>query len=575
MNIDEIINQLITDTNLQNKFNDFDNNKDIFGVTPKDEYYSLLYKYIEKEIKRNIQNNNFKIDYILDFANKFIRSECVSKPYLIEFDKITETLCELATHYDSLALKSSGDSQKKELYTKKSKILKMLGSYKNNFSSTIEFNEIREKQLLNFYKNKLENNGTLSLKETEELGYLFCCDSIKENEKKIYLNYLLKNILENNYDINFQIYKNIFKSKCEEVLNSENINLDLLFRINGDNVKRAASFSEENNAIIFDKNNTNSTEMIQNFRSFFHELRHYKQINSSKVNVSQLNFAKDKMLKKLLGYSYYNDNYDDISYEKDAIYSSSEEVIKFIHEFSPVSVEKAKNVVKEDIKKRSRKTSIDTTERLKPSLKEHLDIVNFNLLFESVIGKKGKLLKSLLEDSKSYMVLLHEYNINGSKKDLLELLSSRDENIDNKELYSFYNYLIYDVEVSFSYIIKNACKLKSMKEREYNSELESIIKNRLVKYSIAKKRTKINALQREEEHANETLKTRQMLAEEISGLRKRIIERFRKDKNIEVYLTSEEELRNGYTYLSQILAEEEKKKRFAYFEAEEMKSHQL
>ena len=189
------------------------------------------------------------------------------------------------------------------------------------------------------------------------------------------------------------------------------------------------------------------------------------------------------------------------------------------------------------------------------TFRQNGEFEDINILFDEVAKKNKDLVPRILVGG-SDSILLLEYDLQGHKRNVFELLEDKD-NATNHNLSSrceIYNYLLYEEAVSFDYILKNLKLFESEKNwkkyGKYYKEANQVLKKKLIDYYS-------NELSKK---SGKSLMNQKYLMSDfydllIDGLRRINIKGLNKDKNIEVYREKEEELRIAYKWLYNLINE--------------------
>lgn len=504
---------------------------------------------IKRKLLNDLATNSFSIQEYIDYSNKFIRPEAEKKSYLSEMNIISETI---TSYIDSLKVKwnkCEDEIERIKLSNDIAKATMILGVYTRNFTDTIDIDYKNEIELEQSYYIKMKNGEVLTKDEIEELIRMYICGGIC-NKKNEYLDYIFKNLIEKEQVINEFLYKKIFFEKCKSILEKENIK-DLNLQIEPNNDEEYGNYDFDSKTIFFSSGDLNSIDVIDNFVIFFHEKRHYYQINSREISLPNLTYAKDLMLGKLLREEdYYERNYEDLSFERDAMYYSYKSLFYLILEIAPSKLQEIKEYILKDLNFYKSKSSRDITERKK----SNLNLINFNLLFERTVKKNKSIFMKSLINGEFPLVLLYEYDIRGNKKDLFELIEERDSLENKKENSSkigLYDYLIHSEEVTLDYIINNLIKLSNDKYGKYTEEVREVLKERVYGYFLIKTQTSLNQYLRA--HSEGTIS--KFYESIIKNLKSKNIQHFNENKDYTRYITREEELKACYKELSLIIEE--------------------
>ena len=486
-------------------------------------------KVISSIIEEEILNSDYISNICLNYLNNAVKPILKEKPYLINMNIITITienyLDKISNGYTYVPRKEFDEKLYNVRFESAKKVL-------NKIDNDFVFDNIdidAEERFANMYIDRMKNNNPLSQDQVEELisfalmgGFVLKYEEY--NDKA--LGYALKNIIDNNYKIDEYLYKKVFLHACGNILRERNIDdLNLRFR----NQENPMSYYDGGKTIFISKKTFATRGPLQNFMSFFHELRHYEQYNGLVSDpLKKFLCYKDNFLSDELPYKeYYKKNYHNLFVEKDACYTSYKYTHDFIKSIVPSVLPKLKKYIYEDLWMTLFLEKEDINER---RYKE--DKKDVNVLFEELVKNKkrsydfyNKLMSS---------PLLIEYDVRGNKRNIFELLESKEYN--EKEGYKdrtiIINYLLYEESVSIDYIISNIKLFESKENREqygkYYKEAKKVIKHKLIKYAadtLADKNYKSDKRGSFLYSFYETL---------IDKLREKSIRGLNKDKNIEL-----------------------------------------
>lgn len=276
--------------------------------------------------------------------------------------------------------------------------------------------------------------------------------------KNINIDYILEKIYKNpDYEISSEYFEIVLSRLFENILHKTSEQKDFIMKpLYDDNGYRSEKGIFVDSKIVGNSLNKN----INTFSTFFHELTHEKQFLSlSKNNDSYTNLKiiKDEILRNMFE-DYYNSSYYMISSETHAFVQGYIDAIRFYRK----NVGKIPN---DGFIKEIKKNLI-----LKKSTDRKIGNDNYNLLtlFDKFVSKED-----IIEYSKLYNVILLEYNSDGSRKSLDEVIrlysKYKREYMESKSKESLRKYKFY----------KNLLDDLSLKNQSYISEddLENFIES--------------------------------------------------------------------------------------------------
>ena len=513
-------------------------------------------KVISSIIEEEILNYNYISNACLNYLNNAVKPKLKEKPYLINMNIVTiaieNYLDKISDGYTYTPRKEFDEKLYNARFESAKKIL-------NKIDNDFGFNNIdvdAEERFANIYINRMKNNNPLSQEQVEELvSFALMGGFILKHEEYTdkALGYALKNIISNNYKIDEYLYKKLFIHSCNNILRERNIeDLNIEFR----NQENVMSYSNGSKTIFINRKIFTNREPLQNFMTFFHELRHYEQYNGLiKAPLKKFLCYKDIFLSDELPYKdYYKKNYHNLFIEKDADYTS----YRYVHDFVKDKVPSVLSKLKKDIYKDLRMTMFLEKDNINERRYKE-DKKDINVLFEELVKNKKKtydFYNKLISSP-----LLIEYDVLGNKRSVFELLESKDYNQKQgcKDRTEIINYLLYEESVSIDYIISNI-KLFESEENEnqykkYYKEARKVIKHKLIRYAAD---TLSNKNYKSDKNGSFLYGFYEIL---IDKLREKNIRGLNKDKNIELYRKREEELRIAYKWVYDLyneINEEEK-----------------
>lgn len=521
---------------------------------------------ISEVLFEDFSNKIYDVDKCINFLNNVVSKELNNKPYLAELNIIINTINEYIEKNKTMIYYAKSEEQKQNLSKENAKLASMLFVISDEFTLKQDVDFDSEKKLIDYYKNKMDNDEPLSKEEVEELisTCLTCGFTIYDEEVyKKFSDYALKNILESDYEIDGFLYKKLFVYQCkEEICRRKKIRVsDINIIFNYDqNFESYMTFSPKGNTITINNIKFKKAKIIENFIGFFHEYRHYEQHNCESESLISFLIAKDGYLSDSLE-GYYQTNYGSLFSEKEANYISFKYTYDFIKEKAPGALQKVKAEIYElsvlcfEISRKFIYRRNNPNEAVE-SQKIMFNYEDINILFDREVRKNRDLTVKVLMGNLYNKNLLLEYDLQGHKRNVFELLEDKD-NATNHNLSSrceIYNYLLYEEAVSFDYILENLKLFESEKNREkygkYYKEAIQILKKKLIDYYS-------NELSKK---SGKSLMNQKYLMSDfydllIDGLRRINIKGLNKDKNIEVYREKEEELRIAYKWLYNLINE--------------------
>ena len=542
----------------------------LFDDNPNEEYINLYLndddlrkqcnKVISERLHEDFSNTRYDIDGCLNFLNNVISRELDKKPYLLELNVIINTINEHIDKNKSMIYFAKMRYESFHFLLAENEILtKILFTISENFTLKYDINYEAEKKLGEYYKYEIENDLPLTEEEVEELlsFYLTSGFAIYDEEYNMkVLDYALKNVLEFDYKISDFLYKKLFMYTCKNELKKRNINdMDFVFSYSEDS-DDIMSFNPNDNTIIVNNNYLLKYSMLENIISFFHELRHYEQRNGKlPVSLAMLLCEKDRYLTNALSEEYYNSNYSSLFFEEDAKISSYEQTHEFVKEKAPNCLPNAREAIYNSAVNHLRSMS-DSTYRRSLKKEDKTEYEDLDVLFEETVRENKDLsYKALIGCVNN--ILLIEYDLSSNKRNIFELLKIKDgyiRNNFNEEEVKIINYLLYEENVSFEYILENLKLFYDENNRrnykEYYKEAKDVLKQKIITYCTNKLGNK-----RKKASDDEKYLLSSFYGEALEELKKLNIIRLRKNKNIELYRRKEKELMESYKWLYSFINE--------------------
>ena len=223
---------------------------------------------------------------------------------------------------------------------------------------------------------------------------------------------------------------------------------------------------QKNNEIIINARNIKDTlnKNIEIFSVFFHELIHEKQEKTiyNTYDYETFKKLKDELLRSIID-TYYDENYYNISTEVEAFIKGEIMSINYFYK-------KSKQIP--DMEKRKKEIREYCTYNKITDRKNNENIYSLEYLFDKIYTKEE--IKKVID---IYPILLFEYNSDGTKKSLQELIllySKAKYNLINEktnkniQIYVFYKRLLDDI------MLKNQKIINEEEIIKYNEELKTI-----------------------------------------------------------------------------------------------------
>lgn len=223
---------------------------------------------------------------------------------------------------------------------------------------------------------------------------------------------------------------------------------------------------QKNNEIIINSQNIKDTlnKNIKIFSVFFHELIHEKQEKTiyNTYDYEIFKQVKDELLRSIID-TYYDENYYNISTEVEAFIKGEIMSINYFYK-------KCKQIP--DMEKRKKEIKEYCIYNKITDRKNNENIYSLEYLFDKIYTKEE--IKKVID---IYPILLFEYNSDGTKKSLQELIllySKAKYNLINEksnkniQIYVFYKRLLDDI------MLKNQKIINEEEIIKYNEELKTI-----------------------------------------------------------------------------------------------------
>lgn len=189
-----------------------------------------------------------------------------------------------------------------------------------------------------YYDDIINEGYGISDSEFLELYHL---SLIEDDNSYKYIKYLLSQLIEDNNSTSYSIYRDIISRFIQGVIDGNELGVQ--FSIGNiddeeaiaDSIKRHGSYY-----VTFDRKHLNSGKVMFNLEDIFHELWHTVQEDSNYNDEEVIRlFKMDDFIRKVFGDSYYDENYNIISYEVDANMHAVMMQGELLKEISPATYE--------------------------------------------------------------------------------------------------------------------------------------------------------------------------------------------------------------------------------------------
>jgi len=237
--------------------------------------------------------------------------------------------------------------------------------------------------------------------------------------------------------------------------------------LSGSCVGENYGFANEKNIYLTLGSNLTIREMV---RVIYHEVNHELQYkNQKEMNFKEdegiLDYAKDGLLRIILGEAYHKHNYLRLSHEFDADIKAKIEASLFFDEVDTLFEESKEEFkkIREDVThyKSDFRRGVEGKEGYEYSLDELFDKIFLSKIIKSNECEKKDLIETIRKD---YPILEYEYDLNtGIRRQIPKLIELMvNGTSEERELYE--------------YILKNRCDSKKVGEFESKRSLETIEK---------------------------------------------------------------------------------------------------
>ena len=215
------------------------------------------------------------------------------------------------------------------------------GCFMDEFKYYEDDNEFKSdlNDLIQYYKDIVESGFEISDSEFDELYKLSLVD--EENES-IFVRYLVSQLIEGNNTTSNRIYCDLIdRFVCDFVTKN---GLNVRFRIgkldNEDDDYADSIYKRRTYHVTFDRGHLNQRNILFNLEDIFHEIWYTVQDSEEYNNGDIIQLIKtDDFIRRVLGDSYYDDNYGIISYEVDANLHAVLMLASLLKEISPETYE--------------------------------------------------------------------------------------------------------------------------------------------------------------------------------------------------------------------------------------------
>lgn len=333
-----------------------------------------------------------------------------------------------------------------------------------------------QEQMVNCLENFEVNEMIVSLKEEIKAGSI--CSNV--NIKKIF-DFLHKNP---DYKVTNEYFEIILYKLFEKIKNADYPSVKLKIVPLDNKEGEANIYSISLNSRMIDNSLNNN---LFAFSVFFHELTHikqYNQLNKLNFRYETLKQVKEEILRDEIE-NYYDDCYDVLSLETEAYVRGKVDAIKYFYDNTKQIPEKGKFT--SQIKKIS--AFLNVTYR-----KINGKIYSLEVLFDEIVDKN-----KIKDFANSYPILLLEYNDDGSKKTLEQIImlysKAKEAYLNNKtphtlKVYIFYMKLIKDLVLENQVKVNESLLSRCFREIDCLKENDNQIYNekvRELKRKIGKK----------------------------------------------------------------------------------------
>lgn len=390
---------ILTNKAYQNAYFDFDNHLDLFEVkkylsfcnSVKELYQDSLDSYIIHQIKEIMKKEHrFPKEFIENYLKKFYF--CQTNDYFLWHDNQVIRFLEK-------------EERKNNSY--------IPPEYVDTLFDKIINIEALENEAFLLYEKAKQNKIT-----EEEFHHLacLCLDyyiPILKNGIDI-IDFLNQCILNNSFQINISLYQKLIRFYTLQIAKSYNLPLEVSFDELTYKDTIQGQFVENIGVIRYNPYKFYSEDFIRNLETVHHETDHADALkNTLFPTYDNILYQKDCLLREYLGENYYRENYNNISYERDARIRAKKMVWHYLERISPlknrISIENLKEQIGEEIKNK-------TNQRIYKGKRKSVDI-----FVKELLEQKG--LKNI--DDFYIPFLEKEYNINGTRKSIFEIFAQK------------------------------------------------------------------------------------------------------------------------------------------------------
>ena len=384
------LNRILYNPILREKFKNFEKNKKNFPYYSKEEYVKKLEKLIIQNIG-NMSETTYDIELITSWFECILEEYYLSEIYLIFYNNLNKTIIQKANELDTDI----------EFYTD------YLTTRLEHLDETKEYHECIKKYL--------KNGSKKNITEEEFEKYIFALNIIDDDTEENF-EYVFNVLLDKKYRVNLKEYKEFFKRFSIFIAKKLGAgNVKITFKQNLD-CKGKHVVERANNKIIdhiyLNEKYLKLPNILDNLQTLFHEIKHVIQKNTitELYQVNNIKAIEDKVLKKLLGNTYYEINYNTISSEADAEVSSYILLSEFLKIYAPETYKLEQEKLDTEIG--SYMLLADNNTR-KLSYKDEF---NIHSLFATVLHSHSEILDGNMLNDKEKQVLLQVYNSDGTTK---------------------------------------------------------------------------------------------------------------------------------------------------------------
>lgn len=472
----EQLKQILYDPDLAKKHLSLSKYNNLYSSKSTSLFINELVNLIKQEIK-NTDKNSININLIITWYDSLLKEYFMnSDTYMIFNNPLNEIICEKIidseidiTPYTEYIC----DLQKQVLTTNSHK--KCLHGY---------LNYKNQKNITNEKFNK----------------YVYALNELKCYTKDDYC-YILNMILDQNYSLPINTYKNFFQNYCLFKLKEYNIEeveikiLKFAGKERGTRVIESIN-GQKKKFIKINENYLKPEQLLENMQTLFHEMKHIFQDKEfdKLYSVDVIKRLEDRILIEYVYKNpmieeniYYDENYKNLNVELDAHIFSRLYLLEILKMYAPKTykimeqkleseVEKYRNFQDED----NRVTSFS-------------DINNLHVLFASELDNHKEILFGNLLTAGEKSVLLQVYNTNCKPKTLDEYFAKKEQLLNQIKEAKGNQQKIHDLEIKLSFYNSVISTFKYNREnlarnllalKKYHSENRDI--NVEVLYNIEK-----------------------------------------------------------------------------------------